>query len=149
MDQQLVARKPTKRTRSSSQSFRTFGRRSLDAHRQWLLDQHGPVCAYCGLETKAASITLDHVYPRKGQKAYDRPDNLVLACRECNATKADTSFVGFIAQRRSRGVFLLHYGEHLSEPVKELVRKSSERDLLSPEDDRSQFRGIGYRRGRR
>jgi hypothetical protein len=33
--------------------------------------------------------------------------------------------------RRSRGVFLLHYGDHLSEPLKELARKASERPLLA------------------
>jgi hypothetical protein len=35
--------------------------------------------------------------------------------------------------RRSRGVFLLHYGDHLSEPLKELARKASERPLLDKE----------------
>jgi hypothetical protein len=34
-------------------------------------------------------------------------------------------------QRRSRGVFLLHYGEHLSEPVRQLIRQASERPLVS------------------
>jgi hypothetical protein len=36
-------------------------------------------------------------------------------------------------QRRSRGVFLLHYGEHLSEPLRELARQSSERPLADKE----------------
>ena len=61
------------------------------------------------------------VRPRRGQTAYDRPDNLVLACRECNAAKADTPLMAFLLARRSRGVFLLHYGEHLSEPLRELA----------------------------
>jgi hypothetical protein len=34
-------------------------------------------------------------------------------------------------QRRSRGVFLLHYGEHLSEPLRELVKQASERPLIT------------------
>ena len=67
--------------------------------------------------------------PRRGQTAYDRPDNLVLACRECNAAKADTPLMAFLLARRSRGVFLLHYGEHLSEPLRELARKASERPM--------------------
>lgn len=62
--------------------------------------------------------------------AYDRPDNLVLACRDCNAAKADTPLVAFLMQKRSRGVFLLHYGDHLSEPLKDLARKASERPIL-------------------
>ena len=66
----------------------------MQSHRDWLLDLHGPVCAYCGTETPPETITLDHVRPRRGQTAYDRPDNLVLACRECNAAKADLPFLG-------------------------------------------------------
>ena len=73
--------------------------------------------------------TLDHVYPRKGQTAYDRPDNLVIACQPCNSAKADTPFVAFIAQKRARGVFLLHYGEHLSDWVQDMIRQASEREL--------------------
>lgn len=85
------------------------------------------------METSPETITLDHVRPRRGQTAYDRPDNLVLACRDCNATKADVPLVAFLMQRRSRGVFLLHYGEHLSEPLKELARQASERPILLKE----------------
>lgn len=103
----------------------------MQSHRDWLLAQHGSVCAYCGLEASLESITLDHVRPRRGQTAYDRADNLVLACRDCNAAKADTPLIAFLMQRRSRGVFLLHYGEHLSEPLRELVRQASERPLMA------------------
>lgn len=102
----------------------------MDAHRQWLIDAYGPICAYCGSEIAENRTTLDHVYPRKGQTAYDRPDNLVIACQPCNAAKADTPFIAFIAQKRSRGVFLLHYGEHLSEWVKDMVRQTSAREFL-------------------
>ena len=105
----------------------------MQSHRDWLLAQHGPVCAYCGAETNSEVITLDHVRPRRGQTAYDRADNLVLACRDCNAAKADTPLVAFLMQRRSRGVFLLHYGEHLSEPLRELARQASERTILAKE----------------
>ena len=105
----------------------------MQSHRDWLLDLHGSVCAYCGTETPSDIITLDHVRPRRGQTAYDRPDNLVLACRECNAAKADAPLVAFLMQKRSRGVYLLHYGEHLSEPLKELARQASERPML-PKD---------------
>jgi 5-methylcytosine-specific restriction endonuclease McrA len=105
----------------------------MQSHRDWLLAQHGSVCAYCGSETSLDTITLDHVRPRRGQTAYDRPDNLVLACRECNAAKADTPLVAFLMQRRARGVFLLHYGDHLSEPLKTLARQASERPMLARE----------------
>jgi 5-methylcytosine-specific restriction endonuclease McrA len=102
----------------------------MQGHREWLLTEHGSVCAYCGQEVAPEVITLDHVRPRRGQTAYDRPDNLVLACRDCNAAKADTPLLAFLLARRSRGVFLLHYGEHLSEPLKDLARQASERPIL-------------------
>jgi hypothetical protein len=115
---------------SASVILRKSGGRSYSGHRDWLLQQHGPVCAYCGLKTRPERITLDHVRPRRGQTAYDRPDNLVLACPQCNALKADSPFMAFLLARRSRGVYLLHYGEHLSEPIKEMARQASERPIL-------------------
>lgn len=117
-------------SRSTSSQLRRSGGRSYSKHRDWLLKRHGPVCAYCGRKTREEYITLDHVRPRRGQSAYDRPDNLVLACRECNAQKADAPFLAFLIARRARGVYLLHYGDHLSEPIKDLVRRTIERPLL-------------------
>ena len=144
-----MPRTSRKRSTAPHVHHRNFGRRSLEAHREWLLKQHGPVCAYCGNEMPAGAVTLDHVYPRRGQQAYDRADNLVIACQACNAAKADTPFLSFITQKRSRGVFLLHYGDHLSEPVKELVRKASERDLLDMEDGNApKPTGLRHRSGR-
>lgn len=67
--------------------------------------------------------------PRRGKSAYDRPDNLVLACVTCNAAKADLPLLAFLLARRSRAVYLLHYGEHLSEPLKALARQASEREI--------------------
>ena len=113
----------------SRTSLRRSSGRSPQAHREWLLEQHGPVCAYCGAESHEHSITLDHVTPRRGKSAYDRPDNLVLACRTCNAEKADKPLLAFLLAKRSRGVFLAHYGEHLSEPLLDLARKASERPM--------------------
>ncbi len=107
------------------------------------------MCAYCGTETPVSAITLDHVRPRRGQTAYDRPDNLVLACSTCNAAKADTPFMSFLMARRSRGVFLLHYGDHLSEPLKELARQASERALLEAGGEKPAATvGMGHRKGK-
>jgi hypothetical protein len=106
----------------------------MDSHRQWLIQQYGSICAYCGSEIAEDRTTLDHVYPRRGQTAYDRPDNLVLACNECNGQKADMPFMAWLLSRRSRGVYLLHYGEHLSEPIKEMARQATEREIL-PSDN--------------
>lgn len=131
----FVGRSPRKgRTTAPSvtrNQLRRSGGRSYQAHRDWLIDRHGSICAYCGVETDPDEMTLDHVRPRKGQSAYDRPDNLVLSCRRCNAEKADVPLLTFLLGKRSRGVYLLHYGDHLSEALQELARKASERPLLS------------------
>jgi 5-methylcytosine-specific restriction endonuclease McrA len=68
-------------------------------------------------------MTLDHVTPRKGQTAYDRRDNLVLACKRCNAAKADKPFLAFLFASKTRAKNLLRYGEHLSEGILDLCRQ--------------------------
>lgn len=91
--------------------------------REWLLEKHGPVCAYCERKVRAHLITLDHVTPRKGQTAYDRRDNLVLACPACNIAKADKPFLAFLLARKSRAAAILRYGAHLSGMLLKLARE--------------------------
>src|SRR5215207_9705141 len=79
----FVARRSRRHSAVSVTTFRRSPGRSMQSHRDWLLAQHGSTCAYCGVETSSEAITLDHVRPRRGQTAYDRADNLVLACRDC------------------------------------------------------------------
>lgn len=67
-------------------------------------------------------MTLDHVAPRRGQKAYDRRDNLVLACPACNAVKRDLAPMAFLLARRSRAVHLARYGTHLSPMLVDMAR---------------------------
>ena len=81
------------------------------------------MCAYCERRIAASSITLDHVTPRRGQTAYDRRDNLVLACPACNKQKADQAFLAFLLARRSRAASLLRYGAHLSPMLVNLARE--------------------------
>ena len=90
--------------------------------REWLLDQHGPVCAYCGSRFAAEQMTLDHVAPRRGQTAYDRRDNLVLACQPCNAAKRDLAPLAFLLGNRNRARNLVRFGEHLSPGLLDLAR---------------------------
>lgn len=96
-------------------------RNAYQQTRRWLLDTHGPVCAYCGLRYDEETMTLDHVTPRRGQSAYDRRDNLVLACRRCNAIKADKPILAFLLDRRERAANMLRYGMHLSVGLRELA----------------------------
>jgi hypothetical protein len=83
------------------------------------------------------SLTLDHVTPRKGQSAYDRRDNLVLACKRCNTAKADKPFLVFLLAQRSRAERLLRYGDHLSDGIKDILRHmvGDQPPLPPPADD--------------
>ena len=103
--------------------------------RQWLLAKHGPVCAYCESRIDPAAITLDHVTPRRGQTAYDRRDNLVLACPACNGQKKDTPILAFLLARRSRAVSLLRYGAHLSPMLVDLARQLAASARPAPVSD--------------
>lgn len=67
-------------------------------------------------------MTLDHVAPRRGQKAYDRRDNLVLACQDCNKKKRDLAPLAFLLGARSRAANLLRFGAHLSAGLLELAK---------------------------
>jgi hypothetical protein len=67
-------------------------------------------------------MTLDHVAPRRGQTAFDRRDNLVLACPGCNMAKRDLAPLAFLLASRSRAVNLVRYGEHLSPMLLDLAR---------------------------
>lgn len=67
-------------------------------------------------------MTLDHVAPRRGQRAYDRRDNLVLACQSCNMKKRDLAPLAFLLGARARAVNLLKFGAHLSTGLIELAR---------------------------
>jgi len=57
---------------------------------------------------------------RKGQSAYDRRDNLVLACKRCNTAKADKPFLVFLLAQRSRAERLLRL---------ELLRQAGDREI--------------------
>lgn len=91
-------------------------------------------------------MTLDHVAPRRGRTAYDRRDNLVLACPGCNSAKRDLAPIAFLLARRSRAVHLLRYGSHLSPMLVELARSLVPQDAGTDplwdaaDDDESPYR---------
>ena len=136
------SRKPYRGTPTESQhTSLPTSRNAYTETRDWLLAEHGPICAYCERKVNPRAITLDHVTPRKGQTAYDRRDNLVLSCTECNAAKADKPFLAFLLGRRARAENLLRYGAHLSPMLIDLARQIAgadavarvERDLADPD----------------
>ena len=53
-----------------------------------VLTRDGFACQYCGEQLPARSLTFDHVVPRSkgGRTAWE---NIVTACRPCNADKGD------------------------------------------------------------
>jgi hypothetical protein len=51
-------------------------------------DNHA--CRYCGCMAPDVKLTVDHVMP-VALGGSDNPDNLVAACRDCNAGKTSTS----------------------------------------------------------
>ena len=85
-------------------------------------------------------MTLDHVTPRRGQSAYDRRDNLVLACKTCNAAKADKPILAFLLGRRDRAISLYRYGDHLSGMLRDMARQlaGEEADVIDAERETSQ-----------
>ena len=110
------------RNKQPQHSSQPTSRAAYSDTRDWLLKSHGPICAYCGVKYSPRSLTLDHVTPRKGLSAYDRRDNLVLACKRCNTAKADKPFLVFLLAQRTRAERLLRYGDHLSEGIKDILR---------------------------
>lgn len=97
-------------------------RNAMMTTREWLLDEYGPYCAYCGTKHSPRVMTLDHVAPRRGQTAYDRRDNLVLCCKSCNALKRDMAPLAFLLAVKTRATFLVRYGKHLSAGLLDMAR---------------------------
>ncbi len=148
------SRRPGRGGTSTQLTSTSTSRTAYAETKRWLLQQHGAACAYCGRRVSPTTITLDHVAPRRGQSAYDRRDNLVLACVDCNGAKADMPILAFLLRKRERAAMLLRYGAHLSPMLVDLVRalapegeaarvKESFDDLFT--DDESPYHESPYR----
>jgi hypothetical protein len=85
-------------------------------------------------------MTLDHVAPRRGQTAYDRRDNLVLACPGCNTAKRDQSPIAFLLASRMRAANLVSYGAHLSPMLYDLAQSLAPKSAAVEVDDESPYR---------
>lgn len=55
-----------------------------------VLKRDNHTCRYCGGSAPDVILTVDHVTP-VALGGSDKPDNLVAACKDCNAGKASTS----------------------------------------------------------
>lgn len=60
------------------------------------LHREDPRCRYCGRTLTRKRATVDHVLPtsRGGEST---PENLTLACRDCNACKGDRTPLEWLA----------------------------------------------------
>lgn len=114
-------RRRSRGTASTQLTSVSTSRTAYAETKRWLIQEFGPVCAYCGRKTTPTTITLDHVAPRRGQSAYDRRDNLVLACTDCNGAKADMPILAFLLRKRERAAMLQRYGAHLSPMLVDLI----------------------------
>ncbi len=111
-----------------------LGRRRADYRRRYFA-AHDPdvgkryICVYCGKWMKKEKTTVDHLYPvgqvsrdvklqrkleRKGIRNINDPKNLVAACHNCNARKADRMGLwilrGSIGQHKGFWAFLYFLG---------------------------------------
>lgn len=70
-----------------------------------VLRRDGHTCQYCGEKAPNVTLHVDHVVP-KALGGSDNPDNLVTACRDCNAGKASTrpneDWVAQVSEKSSR-----------------------------------------------
>lgn len=55
-----------------------------------ILRRDGNACRYCGACAPEVTLTVDHVIPT-ALGGSDQPENLVAACRDCNAGKSASS----------------------------------------------------------
>ena len=121
----MASRRPRKKrpaVERVSHTSQPTSRAAYQETRVWLLKTHGHICAYCGKTYPAKELTLDHVTPRRGQSAYDRRNNLVLACKACNAAKADKPFLAWVIGNKTRAKHLWVYGQHLSDGILDILR---------------------------
>jgi 5-methylcytosine-specific restriction endonuclease McrA len=68
--------------------YRRLPSRIQTLSRKNILIRDGNVCQYCGTRFLSSELELEHVIPR-AQGGGSTWENLVAACRKCNARKAD------------------------------------------------------------
>ncbi len=69
-------------------SFNGYIRREIRLSRHSIFERDQYTCQYCGKQLPKSRLTLDHILPQsRGGK--NNWENLVVACMDCNARKAD------------------------------------------------------------
>jgi 5-methylcytosine-specific restriction endonuclease McrA len=65
-------------------------------YRRRLLKAGPRRCAYCGKRVGYKTATLDHIVPRR-LSGPNVPENLTLACKPCNQSKAGRDVFGWVS----------------------------------------------------
>lgn len=80
--------------------------------REWEREQSLPkVCVYCGA---GSGLTTDHLIPRN-RGGEDSPDNAVLACPSCNASKGDRGVFEWLGLEKKDEIHRLVAGKYLKQ----------------------------------
>jgi hypothetical protein len=68
----------------------------------FLIARDGPVCVWCGRERWPRDLNVEHVLPRaRGGRTV--PENLVVACRQCNRARGTKPVVAYVRERIKTG----------------------------------------------
>ena len=67
-----------------------------------LLERDGGGCVWCGRELWRSDLTVEHLCPRS-RNGSSLPENLLVACRDCNHTRRSRAAVSFATEREREG----------------------------------------------
>lgn len=72
---------------------------TLDA----LVERDGAACIWCGRSPWRCDLTVEHLLPR-ARGGRTMPENLAVACRDCNRRRGTRPVVAYVRERRADGV---------------------------------------------
>jgi hypothetical protein len=95
-----------------------------DTMREWECEQELPrACVYCG---STEDLTSDHLVPRN-RGGDDSADNMVLACKACNAARGDKGIFEWLGLKEKDKLHRLVAGKYL----KQLLRAHEKAGTLN------------------
>jgi 5-methylcytosine-specific restriction endonuclease McrA len=100
--------------------------------KEWLLENHGRKCAYCGAVN--VPLIVEHVVP-KAKGGTNRLSNLTVSCRKCNGKKGTKDLREFLANDPKRLATVL---ANLEKPLKGAAAMNSVRNAL-----KTRLKGLG------
>jgi hypothetical protein len=76
-------------------------RKRSNRHYREVYERDSYICQFCGYKSNyynSISLWIDHVFPFR-HSGSDKPDNLVVSCRECNSLAHDKKFEDFMIKK--------------------------------------------------